>query len=158
MPKRISSKPLGELLLDRKLITKDQLEKALTKQKEEGGLIGQVLVSLGYVTEEQIANAITVQYGYPYLPLANYEFNRGVLKTIPKNVARQYGLVAIDRIGDMLTVAMSNPLNVQAIEDIELLTGCKIQAFVSTQSDINDIIAKCYEQDTPRDEGKKGEE
>jgi len=142
--RRISKKPLGQVLLERGLITADQLEKALEIQKERGGLIGQILVSLGYVNEEQIAHAITVQYGYPYLPLNNYEFNKDVVKKIPFNVAKQYGLVAIDKLGDMITVAMCNPLNIQAVEDIELLTNCKVQAFVSTQTDINNIIDKCY--------------
>jgi hypothetical protein len=149
--RRISTKPLGELLLERGLINKDQLEKALELQKEKGGLIGQILVSLGYVKEEEIAHAITAQYGYPYLPLANYEFNKEVVKMIPKNVARQYGLVAIDKLGNMLTVAMCNPLNIHAIEDIELLTSCKVQVFVSTLSDINNIIDKCYSDESKKD-------
>ena len=153
--KRISSKPLGQLLLERKLITKEQLEKALEIQKEQGGLIGQIMVSLGYVKEEEIAHAITVQYGYPYLPLSNYEFNRDlVAKIIPANVAKQYGLVAIDKLGSMLTVAMCNPLNIQAIEDIELLTGCRVQAFVSTLTDINNVIEKCYPGGKPQSDEK----
>ena len=142
--KRISTKPLGELLLERKLITKEQLDQALEMQKEKGGLIGQILVSLGFVKEEDIAHAITVQYGYPYLPLNNYDFNKEVVKIVPKNVAQQYGLIAIDKMQDMLTVAMCNPLNIHAVEDIELLTKCKVQVFVSTLSDINNIIDKCY--------------
>ncbi|NQT23497.1 MAG: hypothetical protein HQ579_08710 [Candidatus Omnitrophica bacterium] len=152
--RRISTKPLGQVLLERKLITPDQLEKALEIQKERGGLIGQILVSLGYVNEEQIAHAITVQYGYPYLPLDNYDFNKEVVKIIPFNVAKQYGLVAIDKLGNMLTVAMCNPLNIQAIEDIELLTNSKVQAFVSTSTDIESIIQKCYPSKKP---SKKGE-
>ncbi|MCK4464058.1 MAG: hypothetical protein KAU58_07085 [Candidatus Omnitrophica bacterium] len=152
--KRISSKPLGQLLLERKLITKEQLEKALEIQKEQAGLIGQILVSLGYVKEEEIAHAITVQYGYPYLPLNNYEFNKDVVKIIPANVAKQYGLVAIDKLGNMLTVAMCNPLNIQAVEDIELLIGCRVQAFVSTLTDINNIIEKCYPGSKPQSDEK----
>lgn len=153
--KRISSKPLGQLLLERKLITKEQLEKALEIQKEQSGLIGQIMVSLGYVKEEEIAHAITVQYGYPYLPLNNYEFNKDlVAKIIPANVAKQYGLVVIDKLGTMLTVAMCNPLNIQAIEDIELLTGCRVQAFVSTLTDINNIIEKCYPGSKPQSDEK----
>lgn len=152
--RRISTKQLGEVLLERGLITRDQLDKALEIQKEQGGLIGKILVSLGYVKEEDIAHAITVQYGYPFLPLGNYEFNKDVVKVIPENVAKQYGLVAIDKLGSMLTVAMCNPLNVQAIEDIELLTSCKVQAFVSTLTDINNIIEKCYPETKPRGGGK----
>ena len=142
--KRIVSKQLGELLVERKIITHEELERALKAQKEQGGLIGQILVSLGFATEEEIAQALTVQYGFPYLPLASYEIDAEALKAIPENVARQYCLIAIDRIGDTLTIAMANPLNTQAIEDIELLSKSKIQVFVSTMTDVTTAINKYY--------------
>lgn len=141
---RIIYKQLGELLLEKGIIDKAQLEKALKLQKEKGGLIGQIFVMLGYAKEEEIARALTVQYGFPYLPLENYEINAEAIKLIPKNVARQYNLIAIDKISDLLTIAMSNPLNIQAVEDIELATKCKVQVFVSTMTDINNAIDKYY--------------
>ena len=142
--KRIVSKQLGELLLERGIINEAQLEKALKIQREKGGLIGQILVMLGYSKEEEIAQVLTVQYGFPYLPLENYEINTDAIKLIPENVAIQYNLIAIDKIADLLTIAMSNPLNVQAVEDIELLTKCKVQVFVSTMTDVNNAIKKYY--------------
>ena len=142
--KRIVKKQLGELLIERGIITRSQLEKALKYQKEKGGLIGQILVVLGFAREEEIAQSLTVQYGFPYLPLQNYELNREVVSLIPENVSRQYGLIAVDKIGDTLTVAMSNPLNMKAAEDIELLAKCKVQIFVSTLTDINNAIDKLY--------------
>ncbi len=142
--KRIISKQLGELLLERGVINQAQLEKALRFQKEKGGLIGQILVALGFAKEEEIAQSLTVQYGFPYLPLECYDINIDAIKLIPENVAMQYNLVAIDKIGDLLTIAMSNPLNYQAIEDIEMLTKCKVQVFVSTMTDINNAILKHY--------------
>jgi type IV pilus assembly protein PilB len=142
--RRVVTKQLGELLLERGIIDEEQLARALKTQKERGGLIGQVLVSLGYAREEEIAQALTVQYGFPYLPLECYEVNVEAMKVIPQNVAEQYNLIAIDRIGDLLTIAMSNPLNVQAVEDIELLARCKIQVFVSTMTDITNAIKKYY--------------
>jgi len=142
--KRIITKQLGELLLERGVINKKHLEKALQIQKQKGGLLGQILVALGHATEEEIAQAITVQYGLPYLPLAGYEIDAESVKLIPEQVAKQYGLIAIDKIGDTLTLAMSNPLNIQAIEDVEFLTKCKVQSFVSTLSDVNDAITKYY--------------
>ena len=142
--KRIVSKQLGELLLEKGIINQEQLEKALKLQRERGGLIGQILVMLGYAKEEEIAQALTVQYGFPYLPLDNYEINAETIKLIPENVATQYNLIAIDKIGDLMTIAMSNPLNVQAIEDIELITKCKVQVFVSTMTDVNNAIKKYY--------------
>jgi len=142
--RKIIQKQLGELLIERGIITKSELEKALSIQKEKGGLIGEILVELGYVKEEDIAQALTTQYGFPYLPLANYEIDPEVIKTIPERVARQYSLIPIDKIGDNLTITMSNPLNLQAIEDVEILTGCNVQTFVSTVSDIKEAIDRYY--------------
>ena len=144
--KRVITKQLGELLIERGVITKEQLDKALAVQKAEGGLIGQILVKLGFTSEEEIAQALTAQFGFPYLPLKNYEIGKEVIKLVPENVARQYCLIPVDRIGNALTIAMSNPLNVQAQEDIELITKCKVQVFVSTMTDINQAIDRSYEK------------
>jgi hypothetical protein len=143
-PKRLITKQLGELLLERKVISEAQLQKGLQIQREKGGLLGSILVLLGYATEEQIAQALTTQFGFPYLPLGNYEVDPQVVKLIPENVATQYNLIAIDKIGNSLTVAMSDPLNMHAIEDVELITNCKVQVFVSTQTDIKEAIKRYY--------------
>lgn len=142
--KKIINKQLGQLLIEKGIITKPQLEKALKIQEERGGLIGQILVALGYATEQEIAQAITVQYGFPYLPLEGYSIDESVIKLIPANVARQYHLIPVDKIGDTLTIAMSNPLNIQAVEDIELLTKNNVQVFVSTISDLNEALSRYY--------------
>jgi len=142
--KRLVKKQLGELLIERGVIANDQLEKALRVQKEKGGLLGQVLVSLGFTNEEEIAQVLTVQYGFPYLPLKNYELNKEIVKLIPESMARSQSLVAIDKIGDTLTVAMSNPLNAKAVEDLEAQTKCKVQVFVSTLTDINLALESLY--------------
>ena len=142
--KRLVKKQLGELLIERGIITRSQLDKALEVQKEKGGLLGQILVVLGFTKEEEIAQALTVQYGFPYLPLGSYELSEDIIKAIPVNVAKHYCLIAVDKIGDTLTVAMSNPLNIKAVEDIELLTKCNVQVFVSTMTDVNEAIKKFY--------------
>lgn len=144
--RRIINKQLGELLIERGIITKVQLEKALLVQREKGGLIGEILVELGFTREEEIAQALTAQYGFPYLPLSNYDINPELTNIIPARVARQYLLIPIDKIGNSITIAMSNPLNVQAVEDVELLTGLGVQTFVSTSSDIKKAIAKYYKE------------
>ena len=142
--KKITNKQLGELLIERGVINREELNMAITYQQEKGGLIGEVLVELKFATEEDIAQALTCQYGFPYLPLSNYEIDAMVIQTIPENVCRQFCLIPIDKIGKSLTIAMANPLNVQAIEDVELITGCTVQTFVSTSSDIRDCINKYY--------------
>jgi hypothetical protein len=142
--RRVNKKPLGELLLDRGIINQSQMDKGLDFQREKGGLIGEILVELGFVKEDDIAQALTAQYGFPYLPLGNYDVDSDITSIIPSRVARQYLLVPIDKIGNNLTLAMSNPLNIQAIEDVELLSGCSVQTFVSTSSDIKKAIEKYY--------------
>ncbi len=142
--KRVISKQLGELLMERGVITKEKLDHALLAQKESGGLLGQILVKLGFVKEEEIAQSLTAQFGFPYLPLGNYEIDLSVTKLVSKNVALQYLLVPIDKIGNVLTIAMADPLNSQAVEDIELVTKCKVQVFVSTMTDIKQAIEKYY--------------
>ncbi len=144
MAKRIITKRIGEVLLERGVVNQHELEKALAYQKEHGGLMGQVLIQLGFVTEEEIALALTAQYGFPYLPLDNYEIDGGLTAIIPEQVARQYCLIPIDRIGNALTLAMADPSNIQAVEDIELMTKCVVQTFVSTPSDIGRAIDKYY--------------
>ncbi len=144
MSSRVIGKRLGELLMERKIITADQLEHALRVQLEKGGLLGQILVSLEYASEEAIAQAVTAQYGFPYLPLKSYSIDEELLRMIPENVARQYCLIPVDRIGDTFTIAMADPLNGRAVEDIEMLTRCTVQVFVSTWSDITDAIQRFY--------------
>ncbi|MGA2774642.1 MAG: hypothetical protein ABSE81_01045 [Candidatus Omnitrophota bacterium] len=144
--RRIINKQLGELLVDRGLITPEKLEKALGYQRDRGGLIGEILVELGFVKEEDIAQALTTQYGFPFLPLGNYDINIEILNIIPGRVARQYLLIPVDKIGNNLTIAMSNPLNVQAVEDVELLSACSVQVFVSTSSDIKKAIERYYKE------------
>jgi type IV pilus assembly protein PilB len=142
--RRIVNKQLGDLLIERNIISERQLEKALAVQKERGGLIGELLVELGFAKEEDIAQSLTAQYGFPYLPLSNYDINPEIISIVPGRVARQYLLIPIDKISNNLTLAMSNPLNVQAIEDVELISGCSVQTFVSTSSDIKRAIEKYY--------------
>lgn len=149
MIRRTITKRLGEILLSQKVITQAELDKALACQQRQGGLMGKILVDMNVVTEEEIALALTAQYGFPFLPLENYEIDDAITRLVPEHVARQYCLVPIDRIGNALTVAMADPSNVQAIEDIELLTRCVVQTFVSTPSDIIKAIEHCYPDTKP---------
>jgi type IV pilus assembly protein PilB len=145
MARRVITKRLGEVLLERALINQQELDKALAHQQAQGGLMGQILIALGFVTEEEVALALTAQYGFPYLPLDNYEIDAGLTTLIPEVIARKYYLIAIDRIGNALTLAMADPSNVQAIEEVELLTKCVVQTFVSTPSDIGKALDKYYQ-------------
>ncbi len=142
--RRVIAKQLGELLLERKLITQEQLDHALKVQQSKGGLLGQILVTLGYTTEEAVAQALTAQYGFPFLPLKSYSIEGDFLNLVPQNVAEQYCLIPVDRIGDTLAVAMADPLNTSAVEDIEMISHCSVQIFVSTMGDVAEAIHKHY--------------
>ena len=144
MPRKVIGKRLGELLVERKVVTPEQIDAALKVQKAKGGLLGQILVSLGYATEESVAQAVTAQYGFPYLPLKSYAIDPELLHLIPENVARQYCLVPVDHIGDTLTIAMADPLDARVIEDIEMLSRCSVQVFIATGSEVMDAIQRSY--------------
>ncbi|MBN3040668.1 MAG: hypothetical protein JW867_06035 [Candidatus Omnitrophica bacterium] len=138
-------KPLGQILVERGVINNSQLTQALEAQKKEGGLIGEIIVNLGFAKEEDIAYCLSLQFGFPYLPLYNYEISEEVIKLIPKNVCSHYCLIPIDKIGNTLTIAMANPLNIQAVEDLEDIINCDVQIFVSTPSDIRKSMEKFFQ-------------
>lgn len=143
-PRKKINKPLGELLIERGVITASQLEEALNVQKQKGGLIGEIIVELGFAEEKDIAYSLSIQYGFPYIPLDNYEINSDVINIIPRQVVEQYCLMPLDKIGSTLMIAMADPLNFHAVEDIEYLTNCVVQIFISTISDIKKAIEKYY--------------
>lgn len=142
--KRINKKFIGDLLVEQGIINRHQLDKAVMHQKETGGLLGEALIKLGYALEEDVAHALTSQYGFPYLPLSNYEIDDEILSSIPLITCEKFCLIPIDRIGESLTLAMANPLNIQAIEEVERLSGCSVQAFVSTATEVRLAIKKYY--------------
>jgi len=142
--KKIIAKRLGEVLIERGLISHDQLDDALKLQKTQKGLVGEILVKLGHVTEDSIAWSLAVQYGLAYLPLKSYEMSSQTVKLIPKELAQKYGLVGIDQIGKILTVAMTNPLDNTAIDEVEKATKFIVRPFIGTHSDIFDAINRCY--------------
>ncbi|MDP8298969.1 MAG: hypothetical protein P9L88_03615 [Candidatus Tantalella remota] len=144
MPIKRIGKKLGEILVSSEVITTEQLQRALDFQRHEGGLLGEILIKLGYVKEDDIVHALTMQYGFPFLPLEQYEFKKEMARVVPENVARQYSILPIDVIGDMLTVAMSNPLNEKAIEDVEMMSKKKIHVFICTVTAIHEALNKLY--------------
>lgn len=142
-------KRLGQLLLERGLVSQEQIERALEYQKKNGGLLGQILVKHNYVTEEEVVSALSIQFGFPYLPLSNYEINPEIVRLISEEATRRYFAVPIDKIGKVITVVMADPLNLAAIKYIENYTRCSVQTFVGTASDIKNAINRHY--------GEKGE-
>ncbi len=139
------NKPLlGEILVKRNVITSQQLKEALELQKKQEGFIGEILVKLGYLQERDIVVALIVQYSLPYIAINKYEIDLNTLKLIPEEVARNLHVIPLDRVGNVLSVVMSNPLNQSLKAQLEQITGCRIATFIATKSEIDEAIARWY--------------
>lgn len=157
MAAEIKKKRLGEILIEQGVLKQGDLEKALELQKKEGGLLGSVLIRHGFVQEEDIVVALATQFNYPYLPVENFAINPDVIKLISSELIKKYYLMPIDRISNVLTVIMADPSNEEAIKEIEKVSGCKVQAFVGTVSEIQNAIKRVF-KDVHFEEGLSGSE
>jgi len=143
---------LGDALLQDGLITQDQLQKALELQKSSGKRIGNVLVEMGVVTESDIVSILGKQLGIPYINLSNYLIDPATVRIIPENMSRRHQLIPINKVGNKLTVAMVDPLNILAIDDIQFMTGLVVKPVVATSQDINDALDNAYGSEGKMDE------
>src|SRR5205807_10438462 len=143
---RDMSQRLGDLLVREKIITQDQLEKALKAQRDAGpnARLGSVLVHLGFVSDEEVTNFLSRQYGVPAINLQYFEIDASVVKLIPEETAKRYQILPLSRVGASLTIAMVDPTNVFAMDDIKFMTGFNIEPVVASESAIVDAIHKAY--------------
>jgi len=137
-------KKIGEILLENKFITKEILSEALEYQRNFGGGITEYLIARSYINEEELATCLCAQFGLPYLLISVYEISNDVIKLIPAETVHKYWLMPIDKIGDIITVVMANPLDSEAIAAVEKVTGGKVQPFVGILSDIIKAMEKYY--------------
>jgi type IV pilus assembly protein PilB len=135
---------LGELLIKAGLVTQKQIEEALQLQKTNGGKLGYNLVKLGHVKEEDITSLLSEQYGVPAIHLEHFEIDESILKHIPSDVAQKYLLIPIERTGATLTVAMADPSNVFALDDIRFITGYQVEPVVAAEASIREAIGRYY--------------
>ncbi len=142
------AKKLGDLLVESGLITKEQLQEALEVQKQDNERLGTILVKLGYLTEEEITSFLSKQYGIPAVNLEHFEISEDVIKRIPSDIARKYMLIPITRTGSTLTVAMADPTNIYALDDIKFLTGLNVEPVVASELSIKKAIDKYYGSET----------
>jgi type IV pilus assembly protein PilB len=140
------SQRLGDLLVREKIITSDQLDKALKAQRDSGpnSRLGSTLVHLGYVSDEEVTNFLSRQYGVPAINLQYFEIDSSVVKLIPEETAKRYQILPLSRVGASLTIAMVDPTNVFAMDDIKFMTGFNIEPVVASESAIMDAIEKAY--------------
>jgi type IV pilus assembly protein PilB len=139
MPVRI-----GELLLKEKRITAEQLQDALNYQRTAGGKLGANLVKLGYIKDEEITALLSKQYGVPSIALNQFEIDPAVVKLVPAETARKYQIVPLSRAGATLTIAMTDPTNVFAMDDVKFMTGYNVEPVVASEIALLDAIDKYY--------------
>jgi len=144
----MQSSRLGEILVKNNLITKEQLAKALEEQKLSGGQmrLGSILIKQNAITAQNLSSFLSKQYGVPAVNLADYDIDPAVIKIIPQEVVQKYQLIPVNRAGATLIVAVSDPSNLFAIEDIKFMTGYNVEMVVASEADIKNAIDKNYDQ------------
>src|SRR5580765_4457083 len=135
---------IGELLLKEKKITPEQLQQALAAQKANGGKLGYNLVKLGFVKDEEITALLSKQYGVPSINLAQFQIDPAVVKLVPPETAQKYQIIPLSRSGASLTIAMTDPTNVFAMDDIKFMTGYNVEPVVASETAITEAVQKYY--------------
>jgi type IV pilus assembly protein PilB len=135
---------LGELLTKASLISQDQLKEALKLQKETGGKLGETLIKLGFVAEEDITECLSQQFGVPSINLAHFEIDSAIIKLLPSEVARKYNILPVNKTGATITIAMADPTNVFAMDDIKFMTGYNVEPVVASELGIKSAIDNYY--------------
>ena len=145
------SQRLGDLLVKEKIITPEQLQQAIKVQKEQNCRLGSALVKLSFLTDEDVTNFLSRQYGVPAINLSYFEIDSSVVKLIPHDTAKRYQILPLSRVGASLTIAMVDPTNVFAMDDIKFMTGFNIEPVVASESAILEGIEKAYGSDKADD-------
>ena len=135
---------LGELLIKANLISQDQLKEALKVQKDTGAKLGEALIRLGHVAEEDITECLSQQFGVPSINLAHFEIDPSVIKLVPADVARKYNILPVNKTGATITIAMADPTNVFAMDDIKFMTGYNVEPVVASELGIRSAIENYY--------------
>jgi type IV pilus assembly protein PilB len=135
---------IGELLLKEKRITPEQLQEALNAQRQNGGKLGFNLIRLGYVKDDEITALLSKQYGVPSIALGQFEIDPAILKLVPADTAQKYQIVPLSRSGGTLTIAMTDPTNVLAMDELKFMTGYTVEPVVASETAVVDAIQKYY--------------
>ncbi len=139
---KLTKKRLGELLLEEGLVKEEQINEALKKQHETGELLGEVLVRLGYIGEGDIARSIARQFGLPFILASDYDVDPAMTAVVSHETMQKNQLVALDKLGPVLILAVSGLLNEKVLEELERLTGCQIQLYVTTPAEVQRALQK----------------
>ena len=147
VPAPASHQRLGELLLSEKLVSPEHLQEAMDVQKEQGGFIGQILVQLGHVRQEDVASCLVKQCKIPHLSLLDYDIGTEVLNLIPRDVCERHHLIPIDKLGRILTVAMVDPLDLDALEEIrQICPDLRIKPILCNWEHFDIVCGKVFKK------------
>lgn len=135
---------LGQILISSNVISEEQLKQALNLQKREGGRLGTNLAKLGYITEDKLVSFLSKQFGVPAINLSDHSIDPPIIRLIPLEMARKYMIVPVTRVGATLTIAMADPSNVFAIDDVKFMTGYNVEVVVAAESAIISAITSNY--------------
>ena len=141
---------LTEILIKNKHLTQEQLEKALAEQKKKGGTLSEVIVALKFMREHELISVLSEGLSFPLIDLKRFKVDPAIVKVIPYDIARHYRIIPVSKIGDIITLAMADPLNIFAIDHVESLTGFRINPIISSTPDILSAIESAY-PDTTKD-------
>ena len=139
-----SSKDIAEMLLEEGLITPRQLEKAIEQQKSSNESLERIIITLGYVTEKEVTEVIGKEMGVPFIDLDEVEIDPALETTVPEHLAQRYKVIPVGQENGKLAIAMVDPLNVFAIDDIRLITGFDIEPMIATEESIVRAINKHF--------------
>src|SRR5215813_6839267 len=140
---------LGDLLVAEGLVKEEQLRQALAEQKGKTDKLGSILVRLGFISEEQLIGFLSRQYGIPSITLNNLDIDGETLRLVPAHIAKKYEVVPVKRIGGTLTLAMGDPTNIFALDDVAFMTNLQILPVVAPQAALRRALDKHYENAQP---------
>jgi len=135
---------LGDLLLKEKRITPEQLQEALNYQRQKGGKLGFALVSLGFAKEAEITALLSKQFGVPSIAIGQFQIDPSVIKLVPAETAQKYQIIPLSRSGATLTIAMTDPTNVFAMDDIKFMTGYNVEPVVASETEVDEALQRYY--------------
>ena len=141
---KIAKKRLPDMLLEQELVTQEQLQECIQLHRSTGRSLPDLLVEKDYLSEEDLVVTLSDQLGIPHIRVAHYSISKEVLAEVPETLARQYQILPVSVTGDTLTLAMANPLNIMALDDLRMLTSYEIEPVVAVASELRDAINKHY--------------
>src|ERR1700689_1591641 len=147
---------LGELLVREKLITLQQLRQAQEEQNRSGHALGYTLQKLGFLSDTEITNFLSQQYRVPTINLEEYEIDADILKLVAREQCEKHKVLPVSRAGSSLVVAMADPTNLNAIDDLKFLTGFNVEPVIASETSIHNSIEKYYNAGPSYDEGRGG--